>query len=70
MNSPRFEAFLAQLYTDAAARERFVADPRGEAKRAGLTEPQCEALAAIDIAGLGFAARSFEKKRARHIVQS
>lgn len=64
MNSPQFEAFLAKLYTDAQARERFTADPAGEAQRAGLDAAQIAALAAIDWAGLGFAARSFEKKRA------
>jgi len=65
MNSPRFETFLARLYTDAALRERFLADPRGEALRAGLDETQAAALAKIDIAGLGFAARSFGRKRGR-----
>ena len=64
VNSPRFETFLARLYTDAEARAQFVADPRGEALRAGLDEAQAAALAAMDFAGLGFAARSFEKKRA------
>ena len=63
MNSPQFETLLALLYTDAAARARFEADPRGEAARAGLDAAQVEALAAIDFAGLGFAARSFERKR-------
>ena len=63
MNSPRFEAFLASLYTDAGARERFMADPQGVAARAGLDAAQIEALAAMDFTGLAFAARSFEKKR-------
>ena len=64
MNSPQFETFLARLYTDAAARTKFMADPCGEALLAGLHEAQAAALAAMDFAGLGFAARSFEKKRA------
>lgn len=64
MNSPRFEAFLARLYTDAEARARFMNDPRGEALRAGLDDTQAAALAGMDFSGLGFAARSFEKKRA------
>ena len=64
MNSPRFEAFLAGLYTDAALRERFVADPRREAVRAGLDAAQVEALATMDFTGLAFAARSFDRKRA------
>lgn len=66
MNTPEFEAYLALLYTDASARERLAADLAGEAQRAGLTGEQAEALAAIDWAGLGFAARSLEKKRAAH----
>lgn len=64
MNSPRFEAFLARLYTDAAARERFEQDAAGEARRAGLDAEQTSALTAIDWTGLGFAVRSFDKKRA------
>jgi hypothetical protein len=65
MNSPRFEAFLALLYTDGQARLRFEADPQGEAARAGLDAQQVAALAAMDFTGLGFAARSFDKKRAK-----
>ena len=64
MSSPEFEAFLARLYTDAGLRERLAADPAGEAQRAGLSLEQGAALAAIDWTGLGFAARSFDKKRA------
>ena len=67
MNTPQFEAFLARLYTDAAFRESVLADPRGEALRAGLTEEQAEAIARIDRPGLGFTVRSLEKKRShRH----
>lgn len=58
------EAFLARIYVDAGARARFLADPRGEAARAGFAPHACEALAGIDRAGLELAARSFEKKRA------
>ncbi|HYE07351.1 MAG TPA: hypothetical protein VEL07_17685 [Planctomycetota bacterium] len=63
MSSPAFEAFLALIYTDAAARVRFVADPRGEAQRAGLTPAQIESLVAIDGRGLELAARSLAAKR-------
>jgi len=61
----RFEAFLARLYADATARALFLADPRGEATRAGLTPEACDALAAIDRVGLELAATSYERKRAR-----
>lgn len=60
-----FEAFLARLYVDATARDRFLADPDGEAGRAGLPPAAREALARFDRAGMELAARSFERKR-RH----
>ena len=63
-HAPELEAFLALLYTDAEARRRFVADPRGEAARAGMTDAECDALERIDGRGLELAARSFAHKRA------
>ena len=68
MSAP-FESFLARIYVDGDARARFLADPRGEACRAGLTVAEEEALARIDRTGLTLAARSFERKRARHLTQ-
>ena len=64
MSSPAFEAFLARIYADAAARERFLADRRGEAARAGLSAREVEALERIDAEGLRLAAESFAAKRA------
>jgi hypothetical protein len=64
MNTIAFEQFLAKIYVDHAARERFLADPQAEAARAGLSEEQCHALEAIDRVGLKMAARSFARKRA------
>jgi len=58
------EAFLARLYVDAAALDRFLADPRAEAQRAGLADDQCRALAALDLEALELAARGFAVKRA------
>ena len=66
--SPRFEGFLARIYVDAEARHRFLADPHGEATRAGLTREESEALAAIDRTGLELAARSYERKRIQKIT--
>jgi len=57
------EAFLARLYTDAELRARFLADPAGEARRAGLDAATAERLVAIDRAGLELAAASFAAKR-------
>src|SRR5262249_43448379 len=64
MSAQRLEAFLALLYTDAAARRAFLTDPHGMAAGAGLDRPEVAALAAIDRVGLELAARSFAAKRA------
>jgi hypothetical protein len=63
MTSAAFEAFLAKIYTDPQARERFVQNPTDGARAAGLSEAECVALAEIDIVGLEMAARSFATKR-------
>lgn len=57
------EAFLARLYTDAALRQRFLTDPRAEAKSAGLPEATAQALAAIDRDGLVLTAESLAQRR-------
>lgn len=57
------ESFLARLYVDERLRARFLADPRGEARRAGLDDAAVEKLAAIDREGLELAAESFARKR-------
>ena len=60
------EAFLARLYVDAELRARFLADPVGEALRAGLDRATAERLEAIDREGLELAAESVAaKKKAR-----
>ena len=64
MSAARLEAFLARLYVDESARRRFLADPRGEADSAGLSEQDCAALANIDSVGLELAAGSIARKRA------
>jgi len=60
----RLEALLARLYTDAALRRAFEADPLALARAHGLDEADAQALARIDREGLMLAARSFEAKRA------
>ena len=64
MSSPALEHFLATIYVDSDARARFLAAPREETARAGLSPGECEALASIDRTGLEMAARSFAHKRA------
>ena len=66
MNAAALEAFLARLYTDAATRARFAADPAGEGGRAGLSAEECAALKDCDLTGLQMAAESFSRKRAQH----
>lgn len=63
MSAERLEAFLAKIYVDDRERERFLANPRGEAAKAGLSEREIEALEKIDRAGLILTARSLQKKR-------
>ena len=66
MSASSFEAFLAKLYVDESARAKFVADPRGEAMKAGLTAQEVEDGARIDHVGLDLLSKSLEKKRRRH----
>jgi hypothetical protein len=68
--SAAFEALLARIYVEAEARARFLADPRGEAARAGLDVAEQEALAAIDRVGLRLAAHSFARKRSASTLRS
>ena len=63
MSSARFESFLATIYVDAKAREKFLADPRGEAMRAGLAAPEIESVVNIDRVGLEMFAHSLKHKK-------
>lgn len=65
MSASRIEAFLAKLYVDESARAKFLADPRAESIKAGLTEREIEALEKIDLVGLEMLAESLKYKRAR-----
>jgi hypothetical protein len=65
MSAARLEAFLAKIYVDENLRERFLADPRGEAAKAGLNEREIMAVEKIDRAGLILTAQSLQKKRKR-----
>ena len=61
--SPRFEAFVVRLYTDAKLRDAFLVAPRAVARAAGLSEAEALALEDVDRPGLELAARSFAAKR-------
>lgn len=65
MNESRLEVFLARIYVDQTAREKFLADPRGEATRAGLAPHEIDDVVNIDREGLELFAHSLEHKRAR-----
>jgi hypothetical protein len=67
MTTPEFEAFLARVYVDAEFRARFLHDPSGEAKRAGLSDTEGLALEKIDRSGLELAVRSYNAKRGRKV---
>lgn len=64
MSASRFEAFLVKLYVDQSARAKFLADPRAESTKAGLTAHEIEALEKIDQVGLELLAQSLKHKRA------
>jgi hypothetical protein len=69
MSASRFEAFLAKLYVDESARAKFLADPRGESIKAGLTAQEIEAVERIDRVGLDLFAQSLKKKRRRRFLK-
>lgn len=59
------EAFLARLYADPSALERFLAEPEREMDAAGLPEASRNSFRRVDQAGLRLAARSATYKRER-----
>jgi hypothetical protein len=66
MSDSGFETFLARIYVDEDARVKFLADPRGEAMKAGLTEQQVEDAVKIDREGLEMFAASLKRKKHSH----
>ncbi len=62
MSDSRLEAFLARIYVDEKTRAKFLADPRGEATKAGLTAQQVEDVVKIDREGLELFAHSLKRK--------
>ena len=65
MSAPRLESFLAKIYVDELARQRFLNDPRGEAQKAGLSATEIESVLNIDRGGLLLMAESLTRKRER-----
>ena len=65
MSTSLLEAFLARIYVDAQARERFLSDPAAEALKAGLSQDEIEAVKQIDQVGLELFAVSLKRKRQR-----
>lgn len=66
MSDSRFESFLARIYVDEEARVKFLANPRGEAMKAGLTAQQVEDVVKIDREGLEMFAASLKRKKQNH----
>ena len=63
MSSPRFETFLARLYSDREFLAHFMRAPENVTREAGLDAREQQAALAIDRAGLLMAARGYESKR-------
>jgi uncharacterized protein (UPF0276 family) len=59
----QLESFLATIYIDRCAREKFLADPRGNAIKAGLAPFAVDAVERMDVTGLELLAASLERKR-------
>ena len=57
------ESFLARIYVDELARNRFLENPREEATRAGLQPNEIESVMNIDRVGLELFVSSLERKR-------
>ncbi|MFN0299290.1 MAG: Os1348 family NHLP clan protein [Burkholderiales bacterium] len=66
MSAVGLEAFLARLYTDAALRAAFLADPNRTCAGADLSVEEVASLVAIDSDGLVLAARSIAGKNASY----
>ena len=65
MSVAKLEAFLARIYVDRNARERFLSNPSMEALKAGLSVEEIEAVKGIDQVGLELLVNSLERKRNR-----
>jgi hypothetical protein len=70
MSAWLLESFLARVYVDDVARAQFLADPRGEATRAGLQTDEIEHLVNIDREGLEMFAHSLHHKKAQKIQKA
>ncbi|HET9712513.1 MAG TPA: hypothetical protein VFP64_11545 [Pyrinomonadaceae bacterium] len=69
MSASIVEAFLARIYVDAQARKRFLSNPTVEARAAGLSTEEVEAVTQIDQVGLELFAVSLERKRQRQCAK-
>lgn len=63
MSSPKFETFLALLYTDEKFRKTFYADREKSCREFGLSSKETEEMITIDKEGLELASSSYKMKR-------
>ena len=70
MSARELEGFLARIYVDGSARAAFKANPRGEGRRAGLSDEECAALENTDWVSLEMAAHSFAHKRRSKLTRN
>ena len=69
MSASIVEAFLARIYVDAQARARFLSNSTVEARAAGLSPDEVEAVKQIDQIGLELLALSLERKRQKQCAK-
>jgi hypothetical protein len=69
MGLTEIQRALAQLYTDAGLRERFLADPRAVARALGLDRDDAEHLARLPAQPLRIFARSLLQKRMNAVAR-
>jgi hypothetical protein len=63
MGLAQIQQVLARLYTDAALRERFFADPQRTGAELGLDAGEVHQLAHLSVQQVTFFARSLQRKR-------
>ncbi len=63
MSSPKFETFLALLYTDEKFKTAFYSDREKSCLKFGLSSKETEEMITIDKEGLELASSSYKMKR-------
>ena len=67
MGLAKLQGVLARLYTDAALRERFFANPEGVSEVLGLSSDEAQQLARMSAPQVNFFANSLKRKRLNEV---